>query len=201
MKDTGICKACNNGMYGDVCTDECSRCQAQCDKNSGECIGDCPVGWFGVFCNKECSQRCADRCSKDNGICNSCVVKNFGINCDKNCSDGCATDCDRNNGSCSCSPNWQGETCSEVKKRSASQTEFPVTEVGAGVGAFLIIVIFVIIAVVVLIRTRKSKESKYASSVLFHKSATDLDENKGYTNLGGITVAIEDPDEEPQITG
>lgn len=25
------------------------------------------------------------------------------------------------------------------------------------------------------------------------------DENKGYTNLGGITVAIEDPDEEPQI--
>ncbi|XP_065924737.1 receptor-type tyrosine-protein phosphatase alpha isoform X2 [Magallana gigas] len=198
LRYNGICKACNNGMYGDMCTNECIRCQAQCDKNTGECIGDCPVGWFGVFCNMEC-QRCADRCFKDNGTCNRCVVKNFGINCDKNCSDGCAFDCDRNNGSCSCSPNWQGETCSEVKKRSASQTEFPVTEVGAGVGAFLIIVIVVIIAVVVLIRTRKSKESKYASSALFHKSATDLDENKGYTNLGGITVAIEDPDEEPQI--
>lgn len=131
---------------------------------------------------------------KSNGVCNSCEEKKYGDYCNKTCSPQCQSACDQQSGSCECISGWTGTACNEA----LTVDEFPVTAVGAGVGGLLFVVVAVLIVVFVVIRKRH-KETKSASSVLYHKSAFDQDESKGYTNLGSITVAIEDPDEEPQI--
>uniref|UniRef100_A0A8W8NY22 protein-tyrosine-phosphatase n=1 Tax=Magallana gigas TaxID=29159 RepID=A0A8W8NY22_MAGGI len=183
------------GTYGDMCQKQCSTCKANCDRISGQCIGECPTGKFGTYCEEMCDQLCSNGCTKSNGVCNSCDDKKYGDYCNKTCSPQCQSACDQQSGSCECISGWTGTTCNEA----LTADEFPVTAVGAGVGGLLFVVVALLIVVFVVIRKRH-KDSKSASSVLYHKSAFDQDESKGYTNLGGITeAAIEDPDEEPQI--
>lgn len=81
QKDTGVCNNCTLGLFGDVCGKECSTCPAECDRITGECIGECTVGKFGKLCNITCDLECENGCSRITGVCNN-RCEDF---CNKSC--------------------------------------------------------------------------------------------------------------------
>ena len=115
--------ACEDGKYGEDCSEECTGCKAGCVKETGIC-DVCEDGKYDKAngCKTSCpSQNCkvADKCS-DNGQCTTgCKTKFWGsysdtdktYACDKPCSNGCKDQlCDEKTGACKtqqCEPKWK----------------------------------------------------------------------------------------------
>lgn len=49
-----LIKECNNGMYGDLCQNECGHCAEtpQCHHINGTCLNGCLPGYTSEFCNQ-----------------------------------------------------------------------------------------------------------------------------------------------------
>ncbi|XP_041352247.1 multiple epidermal growth factor-like domains protein 11 isoform X1 [Gigantopelta aegis] len=123
-KQTGSCRCCADGYWGQNCELRCGHCsESSCDKHNGTC--QCQTGWapprcilcadfwYGENCNTTCN--CRDRteiCNKKGGQCTSCpdgwtgsacdecIVGKYGDNCNQTCGNCKDKQCDRLTGSC-----------------------------------------------------------------------------------------------------
>ncbi|XP_041352256.1 protein draper-like isoform X2 [Gigantopelta aegis] len=93
-KQTGSCRCCADGYWGQNCELRCGHCsESSCDKHNGTC--QCQTGWapprcilcadfwYGENCNTTCN--CRDRteiCNKKGGQCTSCPDGWTGSACD-----------------------------------------------------------------------------------------------------------------------
>lgn len=124
-----LCKVCEDGYYGEKCTDRCGSCanNTGCDKTSGHCPAGCKPGYkapdcrqacdkgrYGVDCGEECGH-CATNgiCQKETGscyecqgnyslpLCQECVSGYYGDACASACGP-CATNttCLKDSGHC-----------------------------------------------------------------------------------------------------
>nr|XP_022312314.1 receptor-type tyrosine-protein phosphatase mu-like [Crassostrea virginica] len=202
---TGFCtQGCGSGFYGYYCENPCDSCLKRCHRDTGECDA-CQGGRFGSHCEKMCSQNCQSGCEKNTGTCINCIGGKYGDYCNETCGAGCESGCDQFSGNCACKKGWIGETCGEIQKLGSSSPDIPGAAVGAGVGGVLVVIVAVITVTCLMVRRKRTRQSKPSKSLHYEKSFNQgnaLDSsnvNRAYTNLEGVTVAIEDPDEEPQV--
>ncbi|XP_053387799.1 multiple epidermal growth factor-like domains protein 10 isoform X1 [Mercenaria mercenaria] len=139
--DDKRCKECENFMYGDNCSQNCT-CNVNtthvCNNVNGSCY--CKEGWEGELCSRdidECSEdvticqtktnsTCENedgsfRCECDDGfreqgdICTDCDQWKYGENCGSNCA--CDVNrtmfCDPKTGMCMCKSGWNGSNCQD----------------------------------------------------------------------------------------
>nr|XP_022308467.1 receptor-type tyrosine-protein phosphatase T-like [Crassostrea virginica] len=209
----GHCSNCSIGYWDYNCQRQCPAKCAQyiCKQQNGVCSNGCIQNWdaetcdrcddshYGPDCSYECSVNCIhNTCNNYTGSCTQgCKTGFYGDFCNNTCGAGCDSGCDRYNGSCTCKQGWKGETCSEPPNLELSSPEIPIAAVGAGAGGVVVVLIVVILVAIVLIRKKKNKGPNASGFVHYEKSLNQV--GKAYTNLGSVTVAIEDPEEEPQV--
>lgn len=108
------------GFYGEQCDIRCQETclENRCQRQSGNCVLDCPIGFYGDFCSKNCSTGCQGACNRDTGICTTgCKPGFYGDVCDNPCNMNCKTGyCVRSSGNCvgDCRDGYFGDKCSEL---------------------------------------------------------------------------------------
>ncbi|XP_062613537.1 receptor-type tyrosine-protein phosphatase T-like, partial [Saccostrea cucullata] len=215
-RTTGDCSGeCRVGYYGNDCSSRCNtNCKNACSKDTGACDNGCVDGKYGSDCQLDCSFGCDLTCERRTGNCtckpewqgykcNECRPNFYGANCTEKCSSNCLNGhCHAINGTClgGCRSGFLGDQCGVVLPQS-SPSDIPVSAIGAGVGT----VVFVIVAIIIVflfIRFRRQKSDKKSTPHVSY-SGDNLNifsraDNKLYTNIGNVSVPIEDPEEEPQ---
>ncbi|XP_056003186.1 receptor-type tyrosine-protein phosphatase kappa-like isoform X1 [Ostrea edulis] len=212
---SGDCEGtCPNDKYGKQCDLPCSPgCTGGCNKDTGVCDSGCVVGKFGTNCSENCNTGCIADCGQNDGRCkckmgwqgdkcDKCKSDYYGHSCDQQCSSHCVNgSCFTNNGTCvgGCTGEFSDDKCTQALLRS-EPASFPITEVGAGLGAVLFVLLAIVIAVILLRSRRQKHANSLESAVSYHNGEPfSSTENKLYTNIGNVSVSLEDPDEEPQI--
>ncbi|XP_062585346.1 receptor-type tyrosine-protein phosphatase T-like isoform X2 [Saccostrea cucullata] len=212
---SGECKGnCPVGKYGNQCEMACNQnCKNICSKVNGSCTFGCIDGKFGVDCLQTCGGGCISGCNQADGRCycekgwqgencDGCESTYYGQECEYQCSSNCLNKtCLSNNGSCigGCKGDFIDEKCS-IALAVSDTTSLPTTAIGAGFGAALFLLVFIIIVVIVLRYRRQMRQNSKSEMVIYKKDHVPPSaENKLYTNIGSVFVAIEDPEEEPQI--
>ncbi|XP_050401808.1 neurogenic locus notch homolog protein 1 [Patella vulgata] len=86
----GVCSACRDGFYGNVCSKNCFNCNpGGCKRISGVCINGCKDGFYGAGrrCKKECPNCNPGGCQMKDGACiNGCKDGFYGRKCELKCS-------------------------------------------------------------------------------------------------------------------
>ncbi|XP_052685705.1 uncharacterized protein LOC128165327 [Crassostrea angulata] len=117
VQETGHCKSCNDGKYGDFCDLECfGSCSGSCDRRNGIC-GICGKHRFDTYCNQTCPNNCEeDICDRVTGECKICLKNTFGTYCNQTCPKNCEEGlCDRVTGKCdNCLNNTFGTYCDQT---------------------------------------------------------------------------------------
>ncbi|XP_062610487.1 uncharacterized protein LOC134272254 [Saccostrea cucullata] len=213
-RDSGSCEgACPAGKYGDQCDRTCNQnCKKVCSKSSGLCDSGCIDGKFGPDCLKACGGGCDSGCHQSDGscacktgwqgrYCDVCKPDYYGHECESQCSSNCLNrTCLSNNGSCigGCKGHFVDEKCF-IALAVSDPTSLPTTAIGAGLGAVLFLLVLIIIIVIFLRYKRRMRQNSKSDMVFYKKEHAPSSENKLYTNIGNVSVPIEDPEEEPQM--